>query len=244
MINQAFSNPAERSVWRWGGLAGIAGGILLVAVFAIVAVFVVAPAPELAYTIMGFADVQAAHMVEEVLYLGVLALWAVHFVALDRVLRKTSLAPALFGRTLGVMGLVVVAAGALPQVAKAPISSLYHAPGATPEDQATLALLWQATTGMLDALLVTGLLLLPLALLMFGAAMLRTPTFGKRYGWFSVTLGGVGIAAAVAAVVGAADMAVIVVLALIVFNLTVGWKLVRLSSASSLPNLESASSWA
>src|SRR5688500_7549454 len=83
MINQAFSNAAEQRVSRWGGLAGIAGGILLVAVFAIVAVFVVAPAPEIAYTIMGFADVQAAHMVEEGLYLGVLALWAVHFVALD-----------------------------------------------------------------------------------------------------------------------------------------------------------------
>ena len=242
MINQAFSNPAEQRVWRWGGLAGIAGGILLVAVFAIVAVFVVAPAPEIAYTIMGFRDVQAAHMVEEVLYLGVLALWAVHFVALDRVLRTTSLASAMFGKTLSILGLAVLAAGALPQVAKAPISSLYHAPGATPEDQATLALLWQATTGMLEALLVTGLLLLPLALLMFGAAMLRTPTFGKRYGWFSLTLGGVGIAAAVAAVVGAANMAVVVVLALIVFNLTVGWKLVRLSSTSSLPSLEAASS--
>jgi hypothetical protein len=236
MINQAFSNPAEQRVSRWGGLAGIAGGILLVAVFAIVALFVVAPAPEIAYTIMGFPDVQAAHMVEEVLYLGVLALWAVHFVALDRVLRTTSLAPALFGKTVSVMGLVVLAAGALPQVAKAPISSLYHARGATPEDQATLALLWQATTGMLDALLVTGLLLLPLALLMFGAAMLRTPTFGKRYGWFSVTLGMAGTAAAVAAV-GGADVAVIGILALIVFHLVVGWKLVRLSGARSLPSV-------
>ena len=30
----------EKSVLRWGGLAGIAGGILLVAVFVIVGVFV------------------------------------------------------------------------------------------------------------------------------------------------------------------------------------------------------------
>ena len=237
MIDQSSSDTAEQSVSRWGGIAGIAGGILLVAVFAIVAVFVVAPAPEIAYTITGFPDVQAAHMVEEVLYLGVLALWAVHFVALDRVLRTTSLAPALFGKTVSVMGLVVLAAGALPQVAKAPISSLYHARGATPEDQATLALLWQATTGMLEALLVTGLLLLPLALLMFGAAMLRTPTFGKRYGWFSVTLGMVGTAAAVATVGGASEVAVVGILALIVFHLAVGWKLVRLSGARSLPSV-------
>jgi hypothetical protein len=88
---------------------------------------------------------------------------------------------------------------------------------------------------------VTGLLLLPLALLMFGAAMLRTPTFGKRYGWFSMTLGMAGTAAAVAAV-GGADVAVVGILALIVFHLVVGWKLVRLSGARSLPSLEAASS--
>jgi hypothetical protein len=96
--------------------------------------------------------------VEEVLYLGVLALWAIHFLALYRALRGTSLAPALFGSALGIMGLGVLAAGALPQVARTPISDLYHAPGATPEDQATLVLLWQATQGIFDALLVVGLL--------------------------------------------------------------------------------------
>lgn len=242
MIDQVWSDSAEQSVSRWGGLAGIAGGILLVAVFAIVAVFVGPPAPETAETIMRFPDNQAAHIVEEVLYLGVLALWALHFVALHRVLPMTSLAPAMFGKTLSILGLALLAAGALPQVARAPISNLYHAPGATPEEQATLALLWQATQGMLDALLLTGLLLLPLALLMFGAAMLRTPTFGKGYGWISVTLGAAGTAAAIATVAGASDVAVVVILALVVFHLVVGWKLVRLSAARSLPSLQAASS--
>jgi len=189
----------------------MAGGILLLAVFVIVGVFVGAPAAQPAGALMRFPDVRVAHMVEEVLYLGVLALWAIHFVALYRALRGTSLAPALFGSALGIMGLILLAAGAVPQVAKAPISDLFHAPGATPGDQATLVLLWQATEGMLDALLVAGLLLLPLGLIALGVAMLRSPAFGKTYGWLSVMLGVAGIAAACALLVDVSDIAVVVI---------------------------------
>src|SRR5215218_4032071 len=85
----------EQSVLRWGGLAGIAGGILLVAVVVIVGVFVGPDPAEPEGLVMRFPDVRAAHIVEEVLYLGVLALWAIHFLALYRALRGTSLAPAL-----------------------------------------------------------------------------------------------------------------------------------------------------
>jgi hypothetical protein len=180
--------------------------------------------------VMRFPDVRAAHIVEEVLYLGVLALWAIHFLALYRALRATNLAPALFGSALGIMGLVVLAAGALPQVARTPISDLYHAPGASPEDQATLALLWQATQGMLDAFLVTGLLLLPIGLLTLGVTVLRTPAFGRGYGWVSVTLGVAGVAAAVALVINpGSPIAVVVILALIVFHIALGWKVYSLS---------------
>jgi hypothetical protein len=198
MINE-LQLQADGSVLRREGLAGIAGGLLLIAVFVIVGVFVGAPAANPAEAVMKFPEIRAAHSVEEVLYLGVLALWAVHFVALYRTLRGTNPASALFGSALGLMGLTVLAAGALPQVARTPISDLYHAPGATPEDQAALALVWQATQGMLEALLVAGMLLLPIALLMFGLAMLGAPSFGKGYGWMGVTLGVAATAAAVSA---------------------------------------------
>jgi len=179
---------------------------------------------------MRFPDVRAAQTVEEVLYLGALALWAVHFLALYRALRATSLAPALFGSGLGILGLILLAAGALPQIATAPISDAYHAPGATPADQATLLLLWQATWGMLDALLVAGLLLLPVALFTLGVAMLRTPAFGKAYGWVSVTLGVAGAAAAGALLVDVSEIAAVVIFALIGFHVAVGWKVLRLSN--------------
>jgi hypothetical protein len=239
MMNDLQNTAQEKSVLRWGGLAGIVGGILLVAVFVIVGVFVGLDDPaEPEALVERFPDVRAPMFVVEVLYLGGLALWAIHFLALYRALRATSLAPALFGSALGIMGLVVLAAGALPQVARTPISDLYHAPGATPGDQATLVLLWQATQGMFDALLVTGLLLLPIGLLMLGVAMLGAPAFGRGYGWVSVSLGVAGVAAAVAVVIDPGSIiAVVGILALIVFHIALGWKVYSLSKGPYVGSL-------
>jgi hypothetical protein len=121
-MNDSQTIAQEQRVLRWGGLAGIVGGILLVAVFVIVGVFVGPDPAEPEGLVMRFPDVGAAHAVEEVMYLGVLALWVIHFLALYRALRGTSLAPALFGSALGIMGLGVLAAGALPRVARTPRS--------------------------------------------------------------------------------------------------------------------------
>jgi Domain of unknown function (DUF4386) len=229
----------EKSVLRWGALAGILGGILLVAVFVIVGVFVGAPAAEPAQTVMRFPDVRAAHIVEEVLYLGVLALWTIHFLALYRALRETSPAPALFGSALGIMGLGVLAAGALPQVARTPISELYHAPGASPEDQATLVLLWQATQGIFDALLVVGLLLVPIGLIALGVAMLGALAFGKGVGGVSVVLGVLGVAAGVVLLIDpGSPIAFVGILVLIVFHLVLGWKVYSLSKGPYVWSLE------
>lgn len=230
MINEMQSHRAHQGVFRWGGLAGILGGILMIAAFLPVGLFAGGFAATPAEAITRFPDVWAAQAVEEVLYLGALALLTLHFLALYRALRATSLAPALFGSGLGIMGLILLAAGALPTVATVPIADLYHAPGATPSDQATLLLLWQATWGMLEALLVVGLLLLPVALLTLGAAMLGSPAFGKGYGWVSMALGVAGTAAALSLMVDVSMLAAVVILALIGFHVVVGWKVLRLSN--------------
>jgi hypothetical protein len=161
-----------------------------------------------------------------------LILWVAHFLALYRALRGRRLAPALFGSVLGISGLVVLAAGALPHVATAPISDLYHAPGATPADRATLVLLWQAIQGIFDALLIAGLVLLPIGLIALGAAMLGAPAFGKGFGGVSLALGAAGVVAATVLLVDPrSPIAVAGVLALIVFHLVLGWKVYRLSRA-------------
>jgi hypothetical protein len=223
---------AEKSVLRWGGLAGILGSILFILVFIIVIVFVGPDPAEPEGSVMRFPDVRAARTVENSLYLVVLSLWVTHFLALYRALRETSLAPALFGSVLGILGLVVLAAGSLPHVATAPISDLYHAAGATPEDRATLGLLWQATEGIFDALFGVGLLLLPIGVIALGVAMLGAPAFGIGFGRASMMLGVVGVlAASVLLVDPQSPIALVGVLALIVFNLVLGWKVYGLSRA-------------
>ena len=229
-MNDSQTIAQEQRVLRWGGLAGIVGGILLVAVFVIVGVFVGPDPAEPEGLVMRFPDVGAAHAVEEVLYLGVLALWVIHFLALYRALRGTSLAPALFGSALGIMGLGVLAAGALPRVARTPISDLYHAPGATPEDEATLVLLWQATQGIFDALLVVGLLLLPVGVIALGVAMLGAPVFGKGVVGVGLATGVLGLAAGFVLLVDpGSPIAIVSVLSLIVFHLVLGRKVYGLS---------------
>jgi hypothetical protein len=222
----------DKSVLRWGGLAGILGGFVFILVFVIVIAFVGADPAQPEAEVMRFPDIRAVRTVEDSLYLVVLILWVAHFLALYRALRGSSLAPALFGSVIGIVGLGVLAAGALPHVATAPISDLYHAPGATPEDRATLLLLWQATQGIFDALFGAGLLLVPIGFVALGAAMFGVPAFGKGFGVVSVVLGVVGVVAASFLLVDPQSPSAFAgVLALIVFHLVLGWKLYSLSRA-------------
>ena len=224
-------SQAEEEVLRWGGLAGILGSGLFILVFVIVGVFV---GTETAEPVIRFPNVRAARTVENSLYLVVLILWVTHFLALFLALRRTRLAPALFGSVLGILGLVVLAAGALPHVATAPISDLYHAPGATPEDQADLVLLWHATQGIFDALLVVGLVVLPIGLISLGSAMLDVPAFGKALGGISVGLGVIGVGAAVVVLIDpSSPIAALGFFALIIFHLVLGWKTYRLSRTAA-----------
>jgi hypothetical protein len=77
----------EKSVLRWGGLAGILGAIIFVLVFVVVIVFVGADPAQPEGELMRFPDIRAARTVEDGLYLVVLILWVAHFLALYRALR-------------------------------------------------------------------------------------------------------------------------------------------------------------
>ena len=161
MMRERASLDRERQVLRWGGLAGVVGSVLMITVFVIVGVFVGEAAANPTKALILFPDIQIARTVENGLYLAVLALWAIHVLVVFRATR-TSLAPALVGGALGMIGLTVLSASALPHVATLPISVLYHAPGATPGDQAMLLLVWRVAQGIFDAMLYAGLVLLPM----------------------------------------------------------------------------------
>ena len=217
---------------RWAGLASIGGSLLFILIFAIVIVFAGSEPAGPAGPIMRFPDIRAVRTVENTLYLAVMVLWVPLFLALYRSLRTTSRGPALFGSTLSVLGLGVLAAGALPHVATVRLSDLYHAPDATANDKATLVLLWQATQGVFDALLLAGLLLTTAGVIVLGMAMHGDPTFGRWAGRVSVVLGIVGVVAgAIVLVDPLSSTAALGIFALIIFHLVVGWKVYRLYRA-------------
>ena len=222
----------ENRVLRWGGLAGVLGGAIFILVFGIVGVFVGEAAVDPARAFIAFPDIRTARTIENSLYLVVLILWVGHYLALYRAVR-TSEAPALFGSVLGIVGLTLLAAGALPHVATVPLSDLYHAPGATPGDQATLVLIWRAAQGIFDALLFAGLALLQIGLIALGVAMIGTPAFGKRLGGYSVGLGVIGVVAVAFTLVDprSSPIAALGVFALIAFHLVLGWKTFALSKS-------------
>jgi len=234
MMDNIQKMEQEKSVLRWGGLAGLLGGILHILTFVVVLAGPVGgrePADLEEWVI--FPDIRAARIVENGLYLVALILGVILFLALYRALQRTNLAPALFGSVLGILGLVVLAAGALPHVATAPLSDLYHASGATPGEQATLALMWQAAWGIFGALAAVGFFVVTIGLIALGVAMLGAPAFGKGFGWVSVVLGVVGLAAAVFNIVDPASMiGAVTFFALIIFQLVLGWKVYSLSRAS------------
>ncbi len=183
---------------------------------------------------MTFPDIRAPATGGNSLFLVTVILTVILFLALYRALRKTSLAAALVGSVLGVMGLVVHTISALPVVAFVPIADLYHAPGATPADQATLLLMWQATQGLINLLDAVGLLLITIGFIGVGVAMLRAPDFGKGFGGVSVVLGVLGVVGVSLFVVDPLSLTALAVAipGFIVFPLLFGWKVYSLSRAT------------
>jgi hypothetical protein len=231
-MNNLQKMEQEKSVLRWGGLAGMLGVILFVLalVVAIVGPVGMEDPADLAGWVARFPDIKAARVVENIMYLMALILEVPLFLALYQALLRTSLAPALFGSILGILGLTVMAVGATPHVAHAPLSDLYHAPGATPADQATLALMWQATWGILNAMLYVGFFVVPIGLILLGVAMFGTPAFGKGFGGVTLVLGVGGLVAAVLQMVDPASMiGALSYFAGLSFYLISGWKVYSLS---------------
>ena len=229
-MNNLQMMEQEKSVLRWGGLAGMLGVILFVLLWIVVAegpVGMEEPA-SLEELVARFPDVKAARVVENVTYLSGLILGVPLFLALYRALRGTSLAPALFGTGVAFLGFAVLGAGALPNLAFAQIADLYHAPGVTPGEQTALIPLWQATQGIFYETDTVGFFFLMVGLIVLGLGMLRAPAFGMGFGGVSVVIGVIGIVAIYVVGLGSLSFAAVVVLTNVIFPLIFGYFGVKL----------------
>jgi len=215
---------------RWGGLAGILAFIVWIVEMPLYG----SVDPFTPEGLMRFTDVRAALGMSTILMMTIAFLSIALVLALYRALRVSNLAFALFGGVLGVIGYIATALGdASTFFAFAPMSNLFQAPAATPETQATVVLLWQATQGITHTFFFVGSLFMTMCFIVLGVAMLRAPDFGRRFGGVSIVLGVIGLVGVFASLFVPGDTGVqvmgIAVFANLIFLPLFGWKLYRLS---------------
>ncbi len=222
----------ERSFLRLGGLAGIlAGVIFLLTIFTLIA-FGPSTTASFAARVMNFPNVRTGLAAGNTLYFFVSVGLVGLALGIYRALSGKSPALALFGTVLYLLGIGVTFVEDTTQVAFDPISTLYNAPGATPADQHTLTLLWQATQGMFNEFDVAATLLLSTALIVLGVVMFRSAAFGKVFGALSIAIGAAQLVGITLLSTNSASYAPFALLAFLVFPLVFGLKLFRLSRAA------------
>ena len=217
--------PVDRRLLRGAGLTGTVGSLLMLATFVFVGALGL-PDPFTPESLLRFPEIQYARAAENLLYLAAIVLWAVHHELLHRLLRVTAPVLSAAARTVGSLGAAVLAAGALLNVATATMSQVYQQ--AAEADRSVVVLAWQAAQGVMDALLVTGAVLLPAAVVLFGIALCRG--LSPILGWGAVVVGTAGTAAAIAAATNLPSTLVAVsILGTLTFHLVAGVRWLRLS---------------
>ena len=239
----SLNRIAEKSVLRWAGLAGIIGVLMSILSLAVGLVapplFVpagpsCAPACNVDAALPNFPDNKAVIVAENALYFVAIILFVILFLGLFRSLGKGSgLAPAISGTGIAFLGLALEGVGALPSVAFAHLSDVYHAAGT--QDQATLILTSHAVQAIFNATDAVGGFLLGIGFALFGVAMFKSTNFGNRLGTVTIVL-------SIAALAGISIVSIgmdnpndpFFVILVLVLPLILGFKLYKLSKSPQL----------
>ncbi len=238
----AAASDAERQnfgrLTRWGGVAGVAGFVSLLGSVVVVVALGLPDASDVE-TLTEFADIESGRIAEHFLYLGALLGFAVHASALYRLLRPAHLAAALFGSVMAAFGYVIMAASSLLHVSTAPLAELYTAAGTTPEDLRAIEYAWHAAQSIFDTMLTTGVLVVPIGIALFGLGMRETPTFGRGLAILTIGLGTLGlIGGAIATIDPGSMFSALSVLAIALFHLISGVRMLRPGAAVSATPLK------
>jgi hypothetical protein len=222
----------ERSFLRLGGLAGILGGVFFI--FTIITLSQFGPSPTASpdALVMNYPNVRTALAVGNGLYFLVGVSLIGLALGLYRALRGTSPALALFGAVLYILGLGVTFVEDTTQFAFDPLSNLYHASGATPADQHSITLIWQATQGMFNQFDTSATILISAGFIVLGVTMFKVQAFGKIFGGLSAAFGAAQIVAINLFSTNSAAYAPFALLAFLIFPILFGWKLYALSSTA------------
>lgn len=229
-MNTVKNINQDTSVLKWGGWIGILGGVFMIISMIVAMVFVPADPPTYSELVARFPDVLPLRVAENVFYLIGLVSGIPLALSVFWSLRKSSLAPALFGTALVSTGLISMIVMATPHVAHSRISDLYQMSGTTPAAQETLGLMWQATWGITDIPLYVGFFVGTLGFILIGIATFGSPEYGKILRWVCVALGTLGFAAATLQFIfPSADYGAVSFLTYIILYFVLGVKICRLA---------------
>jgi len=231
-MNNSQQNEQEKSVLRWGGLAGIIGGVLFILAM-VVAEGLIPPAPESTTDLIArFPDIQLLRFAENTSYLLGLVCGIPLCLALFWALKNDRLAPALFGSALAIVGLVSMIISATPHVAHHRVAKMLNMAEAAAGTHETLGLIFESVWGVFDAPLYVGFLVGMIGFMILGAAILGSDKFGKIFGWLTVLIGSAGTVAAVLQMVDPASfIGGISFLAYVVFLFLLGSGTLRVSKS-------------
>ncbi len=223
----------EKSIFRWGGLSGMAGATLFILVMVFLGIFLPSEPVDLTQFVTRFPEIKTIRVIENSVYLTALLMEVPLILALYHALRRTKSAPALFGSAFCILGILVMAASATPHVAHHPLSVLYGAAETTAADQANIAILWQAIWGIFNAMLYVGFFIVSLGLMVLGIGLLKTSVFKRGVGRIIITLGIIGLISAILQMIDpASPVGMGSYLAGLVSYFILGWQVFRLSRFS------------
>ncbi len=221
--------PPDRQLLRWGAIAGLAGAVLMIAAAVVVVVLDLPDASDVE-TLTDFADIESGRIAEHFLYLGALVLFTLHLLVLYRMLRGAHPAASLFGTAVAAIGFVIMAASSVLHVSTAALSDLYTDADTPPGDLPAIEYAWHGAQSIFDTMLATGVLLVPIGLVLLGVAMLGTSAFGRRLASLTLVLGVFGtLGAAIEIVDTSVEASALSVLAIVIFHLAAGWRTFRLA---------------
>jgi hypothetical protein len=216
----------DRELRRWGGWAAVGGVVAMLATFVVVVGFGLPDAsdPE---TLTDFTDLRTGRILEHFCYLAALVLLALHVLVLHRMLASAHGPAALFGTAIAELGFTALVASSVLHVATSPLADRYADAGTSAERQ-SVEDAWTASQAVFDTMLATGLLLVPIGLVLLGIAMHRSASFGPLIGWTAVGLGAVGTAGATFEIIEPdLELSGLSVLAMVVVLTVTGWRMLR-----------------
>jgi hypothetical protein len=225
---------SDLQLCRWGGRAALAGVILMLGAFGVVGGLGLPDAsdPE---TLTDFAAIESGRIAEHFLYLGAVIMFALHILVLYLLLRSAHPAAALFGTALATFGFTIMAASSLLHVATSPLADLYTTANTPPEDLRAIEYAWYGAQSVFDTMLATGVLLVPIGMVLLGFAMRYTSAFGPGLTRLTIGLGILGTIGAVIAIVDPGSMfSAASVLAIVVFHLATGRRTVTLGNRDGI----------